>query len=248
MNNLWRYSAIVLLAALCASCKKSDERKCFKSLGEVVTETRDLANFNSIDLQGEANLFIKQGPVQAVEVECPENLMNFIQTEVEDTVLTIFDENKCSFLRNYDHEVNVTVTVTDLKSILYQGYGDIETLDSLDLWLFTYNQWTGSGSANFKIKYARGTYWYLNTGTGDLTISGFGETNYMYAAGNGLLDGRDYYTESVRANSLGTNDIHINCWSKLNAEIEHVGDIYLYGNPINGYSRYGSGTGKIIEQ
>lgn len=229
-------------------CKKAEDRKCFKSAGDLVSESREVDFFTAIDLSDQVNLFIKQGTEQSVEVECGENLMNFIATEVHDNTLMIRDNNKCAFLRSYENKVNVTVTVTRFEAMTYSGWGNVETLDSLDLTDFTYDQWTGSGVVDFKIRQSDATVWNLHTGTGDLVLGGAGESIYVYSACNGFIDARNFTCERAHANTLGTNDFHVRCLSELNAEIYHIGNVYLYGNPINGFARSGQGKGKVIEQ
>ncbi|MCB9906251.1 MAG: DUF2807 domain-containing protein [Planctomycetes bacterium] len=57
--------------------------------GTILTETRETPGFQSIDVSGSANVFLTQGPLQALTIECDDNLLPHIRSEVVDGTLRL---------------------------------------------------------------------------------------------------------------------------------------------------------------
>jgi hypothetical protein len=67
---------------------------CKKGNGEIITETRKLNEFDEIEIDGQATVFLQQGTKPSVAVKNDSNLVEFVKTEVSGMKLKI-KETKC---------------------------------------------------------------------------------------------------------------------------------------------------------
>ena len=103
------------------ACRKPEECKCLKSNGKQVEQHRSLNSFNKIVLRDNVNLTILQDTINDMVLNVPENLANFVKTEVKDSVLNISNDNRCNWLRSFNIEINAFVRTNNLKNIECHG-------------------------------------------------------------------------------------------------------------------------------
>ncbi|PKP09961.1 MAG: hypothetical protein CVU09_08635 [Bacteroidetes bacterium HGW-Bacteroidetes-4] len=84
-----------------------------KGEGEVKTDVRELTGFTGIIAQGKFELTLVQGGSEGVRIESNENLLEFFQTRIEDSILYI---SMTADIRKYN-ALNVTVSIKELKKI-----------------------------------------------------------------------------------------------------------------------------------
>lgn len=224
-----RLAVISMVVLLAAACKKPEDRMCYKSIGEVVTETRSIPYFNRIDLNNRINLILTQDTTESISIEGGKNLLNFVETEVIDSILYIRDNNNCAFLRSYESKIDVYVHFADLDTLFSRGEGNISATDTIFSERFVFENWTGSGSVDLKLWLRRG-YFNLHTGSGDITMNGWCKSCFFYENGDGFIDARDFECEGLWVNQNSTNYCHVNVTKRLVANINYIGDIRVYKN------------------
>jgi len=102
--------------------------------GNVVKQTRDISNFNSLKVGSGIDVFLTQGDNRTLEVEADENLQDWIKTEVNGNELHIFTEKSIRFAKTK----KVYVTCKTLERIEISSAGDVPgvtpfTEDKLDI-------------------------------------------------------------------------------------------------------------------
>ena len=80
--------AFLFLGILADSCNTVFRNK-IKGNGNIKTETRTAGVFNSVDVHGNIDLYVKQDSSSTVKVEADEHLMNYIMVRTEGDVLVI---------------------------------------------------------------------------------------------------------------------------------------------------------------
>jgi len=78
--------------------------------GEVIREERSVSSFNKIDISGAYEVLINQGDEEHLELEVDENLLEYIETEIENNILyisSIKPIGSASSLKLYITVVNV---------------------------------------------------------------------------------------------------------------------------------------------
>jgi hypothetical protein len=116
---------IPVLFLFVISCKKKDERSCLKSFGADTELEFPLDSIKEFRLYKNISYYFFQDTLRKVIVKGGQNVVNFIRLQTADHILSITNENKCHFLRDFDHKIQV--------EIHYPFYSDIysETNDSV---------------------------------------------------------------------------------------------------------------------
>ncbi len=236
---------IACLVLINSACEKLPGEDCFKSTGEIILEHREIGDFQHISLNDNINLIITQGNECSVTVQAGRNLLESIITEVSDTLLVVKNENTCNWMRNYSKEIDVYLTVKDLKSIVYRSSGMIFTTntiigDSIDVAV-----WDGTGTIDMSIN-TRVCLLSLHYGSVDFRIKGNTDISYIYAGSYGPFFCQDLESGFVFMNNRGSNDCYVYCTKQLEAEIEYTGSIYYRGDPEIVKANI-TGTGQLVK-
>lgn len=207
-------------------------------------ESRATGDFSIIELSDNVDLYLNQDSVCSVRIEAGENLMGGIITAYSAGKLSISNENSCNWVRNMENPVKVFVSLPLLKQLLYRGYGNIVTEDTLRMHELVIDVFDGSGSLDFLI---RNTTTRLNVheGVTDVNLHGRSGVCYIYNNGIGPVDALDLSTNItfITNHSVGNSYIQVN--ENLEAKIDYDGDIYYRGNPDNIYL-IRNGSGELI--
>lgn len=126
---------LILLCFLISACAKEQMNDCFTPLGEVVTVTRQLQDFEQIKGSDVIEVILIQDSSRAGEVEiiAPENLIPQIKTEVEDAVLHLRNTNTCNFVRSYNYTIVVKAYFKQLSQLVAESASKFTSHDTLYL-------------------------------------------------------------------------------------------------------------------
>jgi hypothetical protein len=91
--------------------------------GNVVVEEREVSDFSAVELAGWGNLYVEVGETEALRIEGEDNLLEYIETEVRDGVLTI--RHRQRVVLRPTSAIEYFLTVTELEAIKVVGAGDI---------------------------------------------------------------------------------------------------------------------------
>lgn len=209
---------------------------CISGSGNIVEETRDVSNFDKVELQGSGTLIITQGENYSVTLETDDNLLPYYETRVFGDKLEIGTRNFHCFIRNSGLIVRVTLPEVEKLAIL--GSGDIistNVLNAEDLKL----QIAGSGDIKLEVNVTN-----LETeiaGSGEATYIGSATTHNIDIAGSGDIYAFDLSTEQTSVDIAGSGSAEITAYKTLDVDIAGSGDIYYKGEPVVSQSIAGSG-------
>jgi hypothetical protein len=192
-----------------------------KGNGDRVSETRDLATFNSIRVKGGIELEVEAGGEQSVAVSTDSNRIELVETYVDDGTLVIdMKKNKRKrFWNNVDVDVKVTVASFDGIEVLGAVDGDISNINS----------------DNFNIDIR---------GAADLKVSGNCKNLVLDIRGAGDIDADKLECESVDVDLKGAGSASVYASQSIDAMMAGVGSIDVYGEPKDVNKRTG-GIGSI---
>ncbi len=229
--------------------------------GVMEKQDRNAKDFKGIDLMASADVIIKQGATYKVTVEGQNNILEVLETVVDNGILRIKFKDG-SWNLNFD-KLNVYVETPSVSSLEISGSGNLTlesafNADDLDLKL--------SGSGNIKtadgltakkitaeiggsgdIKMGTTTAIELKAtilGSGNFDIKGSGEKATLSITGSGDIDAYDFMTKSTEAQTMGSGNIHCHATESLDAQIMSSGDIRYAGNPPSVKSK-AMGSGNI---
>lgn len=231
-----------------AACKKSEDRKCFKSTGDDTEFEILLDDFHELNLNEKLAYILVHDTINKVIVKGGENLINFVKLDVNDGVLTVSNENKCNFLRTYKKIIEVEIHCKDINKITYNGTETLRNLDTLKFNVIDLLIRDGAGPVDLTIDNDM-IKADVTHGWGDFTLHG--KTNYarLEVKSNGYCDAYD-----LKSNKL-TVISNTPAISKVNADqaiftvqIEGSGDVWYKGNSNGNPVIYQYGTGELIQK
>ena len=223
---------IALLFVFQMGCKKPHERKCWKAHGEAVRVDRNVSDFSEIEVHDAVNVVLIQDTVNQVFVRAGENVEPFVNVEVVNGILTLQNENKCDFLRDYDRVITVEVHAINLKKIVKHSTADITSDNTLQVPAFRLESYNGAGNIDIDLN-TDSTSILIETGPSDVTLSGATDYFYLYHSGNGNAWCSDFLSNHTHVNSTTTGAFHVFASQHLNAEIFSYGNVHYYGNPAD---------------
>lgn len=202
-------------------------------------ETRKVSEFDKIGLAIPANLYLIQGSKNELVIEADEDLLEKIKTEVNGTSLDI------QFEKWYNYKgignINVYVTVKDLKKLDVSGSGDIIAKSAIksDKLVFVIS---GSGSILINDLSVNDVY-AMVTGSGDIKIKGNSKANELdvTVTGSGDFESESIEFKEGEMSVTGSGSIRAHVTDELDANITGSGRIYYKGTPVIDADITGSG-------
>lgn len=185
--------------------------------GVVQSESRALESFDSIVFSGVGEVQIVAGASPGVEITTDDNLMDNVETQVEDGQLNI------RTIRNFRSKVGlkVTVSVPEVRRVSLSGSGSVNLsgVDSQQLTLSI-------------------------SGVGSLTASGKVQSLDVELSGTGSAELMNLEAETVKATVSGVGQAEVFASGSVYARCSGIGNILVHGNPKN-VDQKSSGIGQV---
>lgn len=237
------FNTILLLVVLfgCNSCTKSDPTDCFKSTGKETTESRSTGDFSKIVLNDNVNLVLTQSETSSISVIGGKNILKKVKTDISDGILNIENQNSCNWVRSFDREITVYVSLDNLLEIEYRGSGDINCTNTIVNDSIKLNVWEGAGEVNMKVETPR-NFIYFHIGTADVNYSGIAHISYMTLTSFGPIDAQEMESNFTYIANEGSNDCYISASTRIEATITSLGDIYYKGDADIIFNKTGEGS------
>ena len=239
-----RYTLAIIAACIVfTSCKKSEDRRCFKSVGSETTKEIELGSFESMFLGPHLNYVLVQDTVEKIVITGGKNLVNFIGTEIVDGKLSVTNDNKCNFLRTYKKSVTVEIHLVNVSKIEFEGTKPVlcpNPLTTPNLLVVIKN---GAGEFNLKLDNDEFKM-KISNGWGNMSISGVTKYAKMEVTSNGFFDSYDLTVlDSLHVISKTSGLSKINADNTLlRSETSFPGDIWYIGTPtLIDHTQYGTG-------
>jgi hypothetical protein len=232
-------TAVMLIATACMK-----ENPCIHGTGQVKDITLAIDNFNSIDLQISNNVVVSYGAKQEVVVAGHANIIEKLQTRVENGTWVITLDQGCY---NF-YEMKIYITIPELKKVELNGSGDIlienfSNKGNLNL--------ENNGSGKISLDSVTGTEVL------DVRMAGSGAVQcyeslpdlkklMVAISGSGAFRGFPATTGECAIKSSGSGDCEITVKNKLDVTISGSGIVYYKGRPEIKTSD--SGSGQLISR
>lgn len=244
---MMRLFCLSLAFVLLASCKKAEERACFKSSGDLVELNLTTAPFTELNLGKRLHYSLIHDTVNFIKVKGGENLVQFVSALVIDGTLYIENDNRCNFLRSFSEIMEVEIHFTTLNRIEGRISHNLTTKDSISGSFFNLELTGASGNAHLVVNtdFLNG---FVNDGNADYSISGKTKYAHIQAHSNGYADVRDLSVlEKLEITSRSTRSIFCHADGiPLLVNIEATGNVYYLGTP-NSIVLNKIGSGNLIQ-
>ncbi len=197
---------------------------CEKGTGNTTSELREVLEFDEIDINGQANVFLEQGTKAKVEIQIDSNLLAFVKTEVSGMELKIYDDKCFEEVTKYE----IHITVPNLTKLYVNGSVSIESespIKSDNLYIKT------KGSGDIQLGVDTEDLEIVTKGSGNLKLFGRTTDCEIDLDGSGSVDAFGLIAKSVDADVDGAGVCKINASEKFYGNVGGSGKIYYKGNP-----------------
>ncbi len=231
------------------------EGKTTQGSGQSATQERTVGGFDKIQLSSQFEVVLRQGAKPSLTLECDDNLLPLIQTEVSNGTLSVYSNVQ---MRSKS-KILVTITFSDLKVLSMGGSGKVE-MDDAKLEQLVVNQggsvgvvlqnlnvnrlvMNAGGSSNIRIDSLQAQQVVLNLG-GSARINATGKTKDLSVnvGGSGSVRANGLAAQDVSASVGGSGNVRITALKTLRATVSGSGHIGYSGDAAVTQSISGSGS------
>ncbi|MFY9241411.1 MAG: head GIN domain-containing protein [Polaribacter sp.] len=216
--------------------------KKIKGNGNVVTVKRTTQVYDGISVGGSFDVILVKGKEGNITIEGEENVIPYIETEVNNNKLQIKYEKNVNI--NTTKRLTVTVTYEDIDMVSLGGSGNVTSEGTIKSKDFSASL---GGSGNIILTVVADEVSANIGGSGNIKLSGSANEITCSIAGSGSIKAFDLTTDSINANIAGSGSINITVKTKIKAKVVGSGSIYYKGNPSTIDSKT-VGSGDVIDK
>lgn len=196
-------------------------------------ETRNIANFKNIIVDGNFQVKILESSDEGIEINSDDNIISKVITQVNGDNLNIYLDKPFPLFFSYDlqkvNPINVVVKFKKINLIKLNGSGSINTYsdkirtDNLRIEL------NGSGAINENIFVDHLDL--VSNGSGNIVLKGAVKTQNINSSGSIQIDGTNLESKETIIQLNGSGKITTRADDKLQININGNGIINYYGTP-----------------
>lgn len=206
-----------------------------KGNGKVISDERNVSNFEKIQVGGAFNVFLTQGDKEYLRIEAEENLMSYIKSEVIGGKLKIYSDKNL----NPTKEMKIYLTFKNLEDIDISGACELKgenrfTLDELEMEV--------SGAAEIFLELELNELDANFSGASEVELKGKAGEVEIDISGAGELEAGDFETESMEISISGAADAKIFVTKSLNVFVSGAASVKYKGNPSVSTNVSGAGS------
>lgn len=203
--------------------------------GDMVTEDREVSDFDSVDLRGQGTVTIDVTGTETLSVEAEDNIIGYLTTDVASGTLRLGSSRTIS----PTEEIVYTITAARIEGLEVSGSGSITATDvagdQLDL--------SVSGSGEIELPDIELASVVVDiSGSGAVTVSGMTNDLDVDISGSGDFDGEDLVSETAAVTVAGSGHALMNATDQLRADISGSGHVEYVGDPVVEAETSGSGS------
>ena len=235
------YLVVLVLVTLLSVTACNTGLQVVRGSGNVITETRQVSNFDSIELSGSGEVILTQGASESLTIETDDNVMEYIEAKVENGTL------KLGLVSGIPTGVNIQkftrlifyVNVDDLSGLSTSGSGKIESekikTDRFDL--------SVSGSGSIQIAELLASELRADiSGSGGINLGGEVSDQDVDVSGSGNYEAGEVCSASIKVSVSGSGNATVCATETLDASVSGSGNVNYYGSPEINVSDSGSGN------
>ncbi|MCR5887865.1 DUF2807 domain-containing protein [Hymenobacter sp. J193] len=209
----------------------------------VQRDVRAVDAFQELSLGLPAEVIVRQGSEQRVEIDAAAEDLKQVETTVKDGRLRIRRPEKSGFRWTDDYKfkqpVKIYVTMTTVKLLSVSGSGSIRTETPVKA---TQLKLSMSGSGRLQVNAVTDALTTSISGSGRILVSGSADTNDVSISGSGRIEAQDLRTNSTSASISGSGNCRVYASKTLDARISGSGSIVYQGGAQVSSHIAGSGS------
>ncbi|MBK5212812.1 MAG: DUF2807 domain-containing protein [Flavobacteriaceae bacterium] len=195
--------------------------------GKVVTQERTVTeDFTEVKGSAGLDVYLTQGDENKIVVEADENLLQYIETDIEDGRLHITTSENIGRSK----AKKVYITFKELNTIKASSGADVtgnSVIKSKNLSL------KSSSGADLKVEVFAQELSAKSSSGADLEISGKASSLTADASSGSEIDAKELLVINCNAEASSGAEVTVNVKEKLETHVSSGADINYYGNPVS---------------
>jgi|SRR5688572_588604 len=234
MKKIALFSLIILVFA--NGCREiAGER--VKGSGHVITENRSTSDFNSIDVSGAIDVYVRQDSATSVKVEADDNILEYIEVHTEGSRLEIYTQNNIRLRPS--NKIKVYISSPEYKEIQVSGASSVRceneiTSDVLDVNL--------SGASEGRLELNAPKISVNVTGASNANIKGKTKDFEGRASGASEIRGFDLLSENADVDASGASNIEIYASVRIDGQSSGASSVNYKGNAQSSVEKSGASS------
>ncbi|WP_346318261.1 head GIN domain-containing protein [Chitinophaga sp. YIM B06452] len=235
--------ATFLFAALIAASGALHAQEKISGNGKLKKETRPVKGaFSEISSSGKYKLLLKQGNTHSIEIEADENILPYLETEIEDNELKL--QSKKGYNVSPSQPITVWITLASLKEMNVSGQAEITSEGAIKGSSLEAN-FSGKVDAKLNLDYDK--LEVSMSGSGKMKLNGRANAAEVNISGSGELDAPEMQSQKMELAISGSGNASVNVSEKLEVAISGSGNVKYRGNPTS-VEQAVSGKGKVSKE
>lgn len=210
------------------------------------SQKREVTAFTEIALKIGANVHVKQGNTQSVEMKGQASTLEKLITEVKDRKLVIRYPNDTWFNKWNPGTVDIYITMPQIDALIISGSGSIVSEGKIESRILDV---TISGSGDIKLDELKAEK-VMATLSGSGNIHLFGKQNATelkaIISGSGNVRAIEFPADKVDIKISGSGNCWVNAVKNLEVKLAGSGNVVYRGNPA--VDSTVAGSGKVKEE
>ena len=227
---------LIMMTFSILSCEYMDAQTV-KGSGSIVSQTIDMDDISSLGLGISANVYVRQGSKQKIEIKGQQNIIDLINKKSRGNSWNIEFKRNVR-IKSYE-EIKIYVTLTELESLSIGGsgsiYGENKFTKVRDLGLSI------GGSGDIELDVEADDISCSIGGSGKVDLKGSADAISISIGGSGDVNAIGLSVKNCDVSSAGSGNVDIDVSDNLKVSLVGSGDVKYKGKPKVKSSIVGSG-------
>ena len=217
---------LVSIVLVCLISCRFGGGKRIKGNGNVISKEVNRGDFTKVEQKGSFDVYLSNAASTSVKIEAEENLIEYIETFVDNNTLVI--RTKEGYSLRPDRDIKIYIAAPHLTSIQSSGSGDIISQSLLSE--STKMSFNIRGSANIQVEVNAPEIDAEISGSGDMELKGQTRKFSAEVNGSGNIKALELKSEDTDIEIKGSGDADVFASSSLNVNVRGSGDVRYKGN------------------
>jgi len=239
--------SFIVLVLLFFSCKKAEDKTCFKSYGDPAAIEIPLDSVSEFRLYKNITYHVYQDTMRKLIVKGGENMIKHVLVENDSSILSITNENNCNFLRDFDKKTIVEIHYPFYSKIYSEANDSLIFMNTIVADLLYIEQAQGGAGVRIDVD-VNHIVMLASLGVANFVISG--STNYadLRVQTNASGDARNLVANHYLVYNNSTGDIYVDLDSAdAGVTIKGTGNVIYSGTP-DSLNLVKTGDGDLIKE
>ena len=234
MKKIALFSLVILVFA--SGCREiAGER--VRGSGHIITENRTVSGFNSIDVSGAIDVYIKQDSATSVKVEADDNILEYIEVHTDGSTLEIYTEDNIRLKPS--HKIKVYVSNSEYKDLQVGGASSMRSENEITTDILSVDL-GGASEGRLEVNSPRVSV--KVSGASNATIKGKTKDFEGGASGASKIRGFDLLSENADVNASGASHIEIYASVKIDGQASGASSVNYKGNAQSSVEKSGASS------